>query len=80
MVNPGERSIKVVKRHKPKMLTGLTQNGPVVGTRARYSPVMDTQHYRRTESTYPIRVNLANRGQPVSFLAKRREDRRKAKH
>ena len=51
MVNPCELLINVVKKNKPKMLTGLTQKGMVVGTGFRYYPVMDTQHYRRTEST-----------------------------
>jgi hypothetical protein len=72
MVNIRELSITVVKRNKPKMLTGLSQNGIVVGTGACRSPVMDTQHYRRTESTSPIRVNRAERGKPVSLPPKGR--------
>ena len=32
MVNTCELSINVVKSHKPKMLTGLSQKGTVVGT------------------------------------------------
>jgi hypothetical protein len=51
MVNTYELSINVVKKSKPKMLRGLSQKGTVVGTGARGSPVMDTKHYRRTEST-----------------------------
>src|SRR5262249_10879355 len=31
---------------------------------------MDTQRSRRRESTSPLRVNLAERGKPVSFLRK----------
>jgi hypothetical protein len=51
MVNKRELSINVVKSDKPKMLTGLGQNGTVAGTGSRQYPVMDTQRYRRTEST-----------------------------
>ena len=65
MVHPGALSINVVKMHKPKLLIGLGQNGIVVGTGAPPSPVTDTQHYRRTESTSPVLVNLAERGKPV---------------
>jgi hypothetical protein len=68
MVNTCALSINVVKRNKPTMLTGLSQNGTVVGTGARSSPVMDTQHYRRTESPSPVLVNLVERGKPVSLL------------
>ena len=71
MVIIRELSITVVKRHKPKMLIGLGQNGTVVGTGACCSPVMDTQRYRRTESTSPIRVNRAERGKPVLPLLKK---------
>jgi hypothetical protein len=68
MVNTGELSINVVKSDKPKMLRGLSQNGTVVGTGSRQSPVMDTQRYRRTESPSPVRVNLVERGKPVRLL------------
>jgi hypothetical protein len=51
MVNKRELSINVVKSDKPKMLTGLGQNGTVAGTGSRQYPVMDPQRYRRTEST-----------------------------
>jgi len=51
MVNTCELSINVVKSDKPKMLTGLGQNGTVAGTGAHQSPVMDIQRYRWTEST-----------------------------
>jgi hypothetical protein len=69
MVNICELSINVVRRNKPKMLRGLGQNGTVVGTGVPCSPVMDIQRYRRTESTSPIRVNLVERGKPISFLS-----------
>ena len=72
MVNTRELSINVVNYDKPKMLIGLSQKGTVVGTEPRRCPVMHTQHYRRTESTSPIRVNLVERGKPVSFLSQER--------
>jgi hypothetical protein len=71
MVNIRELSINLVKSNKPKMLTGLGQNGTVAGTGSRQYPVMDTQRYRRTESTLPVLVNLVERGKPVlPLLAK----------
>jgi hypothetical protein len=72
MVNTRERSINVVNYDKPKMLSGLSQKGTVVGTGPRRCPVMHRQHYRRTESTSPMRVNLVERGKPVSFLSQER--------
>ena len=68
MVNRRELSINVVKRNKPKMLTGLGQKGTVAGTGSCLYPVMDTQRYRRIESTSPVTVNLVERGKPVSLL------------
>ena len=70
MVHPCALSINVVKMHKPKLLIGLGQNGIVVGTGAPPSPVTDTQHSRRTESTSPVLVNRVERGKPVALLAK----------
>ena len=72
MVNTRKLSINVVKSCKPKMLTGLSPKGTVVGTWSRQYHVMDTQHYRRTESTSPVLVNLVERGKPVSLLPKGR--------
>src|ERR1700746_3095189 len=72
MVNTCELSINVVRRDKPKMLRGLSQNGTVAGTGSWHYPVIDTQRYRRTESTSPVLVNLAERGKPVLLLPKRR--------
>ena len=69
MVNTCELSINVVRSNRPKMLIGLGQKGTVAGTGAPLSPVVDTQRYRRTESTSPILVNLVERGKPVSFLS-----------
>ena len=64
-VNICELSINVVRRNKPKMLRGLSQNGTVAGTGSCSYPVMDSQRYRRTESTSPVLVNFAERGKPV---------------
>jgi len=68
MVNTCELSINAVIRNKPKMLTGLGQNGTVAGTGSCFYPVMDTTRYRRIESTSPVTVNLVERGKPVSLL------------
>jgi hypothetical protein len=78
MVNIGELLVNVVIQDKPKVLRGLSQKGTVAGTGFRPYPVMDTQRYRRTESTSPIRVNLGERGKPVSLLSQEREESRKA--
>jgi len=51
MVNTCELLLNVVTSGKPKMLRGLGQSGTVAGTGACFSPVMDTQRYRRIEST-----------------------------
>ncbi len=72
MVNTGELSIHAVIRNKPKMLTGLSQKGTVAGTGSEGYPVMDTQRYRRTESTSPVLVNLGKRGKPVLLLSQER--------
>jgi hypothetical protein len=70
VVGIGELSINVVRMNKPKVLRGLGQNGTVAGTEIPGFSVMDTHRYRRTESTSPIRVNLVERGKPVSLLLK----------
>jgi hypothetical protein len=64
MVNICERSLTVVSQNKPKMLRGLRQNGTVVGTEAAHSSVMDTQHHRRKERTYPSRLRCLNTVSP----------------
>ena len=51
MVNTCELSINVVKSEQAKDADRLGPKGTVVGTGSRQYPVMDTQHYRRTEST-----------------------------
>ncbi len=53
-VNTGELSINVVTTNKPKMLRGLGQKGTGAGTGSQTYPVMDSQRYRRTESTYVV--------------------------
>ena len=68
MVNPCELLINVVTSSKPKMLRGLGQNGTVAGTGSCLYPVMDTERYRRIESTSPVTVNLVELGKPVSLL------------
>ena len=44
------------------MLTPLT----VVGSRVHVSRDMGTQHHRRTERAYPVRVTQAELGKPVA--------------
>ena len=78
MVNIGALSINVVTSGKPKMLRGLGQKGTVAGTGSCLYPAMDTQRYRRIESTAPVAVNLVERGKPVSFLSQERGRSRKA--
>ena len=78
MVSRGELSINVVMSDKPKMLTGLGQKGTVAGTGSQTYPVMDSQRYRRTESTSPVLVNRVERGKPVSSLLQGREEGCKA--
>jgi hypothetical protein len=68
MVNTCELLINVVTSGKPKMLRGLGQKGTVAGTGSCFYPVMDTERYRRIESTSPVAVNLVERGKPVSLL------------
>jgi hypothetical protein len=78
IVNTRARSINVVNYDKPKMLRGLSHKGTVVGTGPRRYPVMHRQHYRRTESTSPMRVHLVERAKLVSFLSPEREESRQA--
>jgi len=57
------RQAKDAERLEPK--------GTVAGTEVLPSPVMDRQRSRRIESTSPMRVNLVERGKPVSFLSQK---------
>jgi hypothetical protein len=68
MVNRCELLINVVMSTKPKMLPGLSPKGTGAGTGSREYPVMDTQRSRRREGTSPMRVNLVERGKPVTLL------------
>jgi hypothetical protein len=43
MVNSGERSINIVNWTKPKVLTGLNQNGMQLGTEVKLSSVMGAE-------------------------------------
>jgi hypothetical protein len=56
MANPGERSINIVTKNKPKVLEGLSQNGTVAGTRTLCFLVMGTTRYRWTERASSIRM------------------------
>lgn len=44
MANIGERAINIVTENKPKVLSGLSQNGTVAGTRILPFLVMGTPH------------------------------------
>ena len=67
-MNTGARSLHVVRQDKPKGRRGWSQKGTGAGTGCHPSPVMDTQRYRRTERTSPMRVNRTERGKPVALL------------
>src|SRR2546427_12707854 len=58
-----KRQAKDAERLEPK--------GTVAGTEVLPSPVMDRQRSRRIESPSPMRVNLVERGKPVSFLSQK---------
>ena len=70
MVNTCELLLNVVTSGKPKMLRGLGQNGTVAGTGSCFYPVMDTQRYRRIESTSPVRSTLWNVVSPYRSFGK----------
>ncbi len=59
-------------RRQAKDAERLGPKGTVAGTGSCFYPVMDTPRYRRIESTSPVRVNLVERGKPVSLLLQRR--------
>src|SRR6266446_6939973 len=68
------RSLPSAKRRQNRQAKDaerLEPKGTVAGTEVLPSPVMDRQRYRRIESTSPMRVNLVERGKPVSFLAQK---------
>lgn len=64
-VSIGKLLINAVMSNKLKKLRSLSQNGTVVGKGVDWSPFMGRKHYRRTESTYPIRVSETEHGKPV---------------
>src|SRR5215813_14272192 len=67
----GEPRRTLAKRrdeHQAKDAVRLEPKGTGAGTGSREYPVMDTQRSRRRESTSPMRVNLVERGKPVSLL------------
>jgi len=53
-VNIGERSSTVVTYYKPKDADRLAPKRHVVGTGTGVISVMDTQHHRRIERTFPL--------------------------
>src|SRR6266478_5713015 len=68
------RSLPSAKRRQNRQAKDaerLEPKGTVAGTEVLPSPVMDLQRYRRIESTSPMRVNLVERGKPVSFLSQK---------
>ena len=56
MVSICKLSINVVIINKLKNADKLEPKGTVVGKGGDLSPFMGRKHYRRTESTYPVRV------------------------
>ena len=66
MVNTRERLLNVVTQSKPKMLTGLSQNGTVAGRGFLHGSLVDSQRHRQTERTSPILVSQRNTVNPMS--------------
>ena len=66
MVNTCERSRNVVTYHKPKDADRLAPKWHVVGTGSHFYPVMDSQHHRRNERTYPLGCVRLNTVSPLS--------------
>ena len=68
------RSLPSAKRRQNRQAKDaerLEPKGTVAGTEVLPSPVMDRQRSRRIESPSPMRVNLVERGKPVSFLSQK---------
>jgi len=55
--NPGERSIHIGTKNKPKVLEGLSQKGTGAGTRTLCFLVMGLSRSRWTERASPIRCD-----------------------
>ena len=69
MVNTRERSLTVVTAYKPKDADRLAPKWHVVGTETGVFSVMDIQHHRRIERTYPLvclRLNTVSPSRPQS--------------
>ena len=75
MVKLTEVLLKAVKKDKPKMLTGLNQNGTWSGTGAPYSPVADVAPPADRHDLTPGLIAKMNEVTPLSP----REGRRTAK-
>jgi hypothetical protein len=75
MVNPGEVLLKAVRIDKPKMLSGLNQNGTWSGTGAQTSPVADVAPPAERHDLTPGSIEKVNEETPLSP----REGRRPAK-
>ena len=66
MVNPGEVLLKAVTKDKPKMLTGLDQNGMWSGTGAQSSPVADVEPPVERHDLNPEAIEKVNEVTPLS--------------
>ena len=76
-VNPGEASLNVVTKDKPKVLTGLGQKARGQVRRLRTPPAQMAQH-RRRDATYTTQfVPPAERGKPVALLYSHSKGNRK---
>jgi hypothetical protein len=65
MANPGERSINIVTKNKPKVLPGLSQQGTVAGTRTLCFLVMGIDATGGQSAPTPFVVTKTEHGNPV---------------
>jgi hypothetical protein len=65
MANPGERSINIVTKNKPKVLPGLSQKGTVAGTRTLCFLVMGSNATGGQSAPTPFVVTETEHGNPV---------------
>ena len=63
--NPGERSINIVTKNKPKVLEGLSQKGTVAGTRILPLLVMGSNATGGQSAPTPFVVTETEHGNPV---------------
>ena len=75
MVNLGELLINVVNGNKPKMLTGLNQNGKWSGLRVTSSLNVDVAPPAKRPDLTRSGI-YAERGKPVIFLFERKASRK----